>query len=128
MVDVSAQHFHNRVQNGAQPGPETRFWLAALALIVLLILAVSWNSIQILSIKYEIEELAQKNHDLERECVALKALYESEKSPVKIASLGRQMGLVNASESDITILQGEPFVPVERNLVAENRSSRSIHE
>lgn len=129
MVDVSPQHFRKGVGSGRPRATlETRLWLTALGVVVVLILAGSWNSAQILAIQYQIEDLERDNDRFERDCSLLKAQYEFEKSPARIARLSRDMGLVSASESRVTILQGQPPARVDRGLFAANRSTLSMHE
>ncbi len=124
MVDLSSQQLKNEAR-GIKNRPsslEWGGWIAVAFLILGLILATGWNQMEIMNLKYEIEEYRVDNHKLREENSAFRAEYQSLIDPDKIADKAREMGLIAANQPEVTILHTlVPSQPSGR-LVAQARS------
>ncbi len=124
MVDLSSQRLNN-VTPAIKGGPsslEWSGWVAVGLLVLGLVLATGWNQMEIMNLKYEIEEFRAQNRELRDENAAYRAEYQSLIDPEKIAEKAREMGLIAANQPQVTILH--TLVPPQASgrLVARVRS------
>ena len=119
MVDFSQQQLNNRpVRNGKATYWEVIRGVSVGLLFVGLILAYSWNHMEILSLHYQMEELEHENSRLKENNAALRAEYNSLTDPQKISRRARDLGLISANQPEVTLIHAGDPLSSARNLVA----------
>ncbi|HUG42712.1 MAG TPA: septum formation initiator family protein [Acidobacteriota bacterium] len=125
MVDFSNQKFENRALRGGgrTAVSELARWTLVGGFFVALFLAYAWSQNEILSIRYQIEEIKGQNAAMAEENKALKAQYHFMVSPQRIESSARKVGLISSNDRAVLILEADAVTPaLPANLLADSRA------
>jgi cell division protein FtsL len=132
MVDFSSQKFENRALRGGERSALSQFsrWTLVGAFFVAMFLAYAGSHNEILSIRYQIEEIKAQNAAMAEENKALKAQYHFMVSPQRIESSARKVGLISSNDRAVLILEADAVAPaVAANLLADSRAgSETLRE
>ncbi len=132
MVDCYSQSLSNRPVGADDRATlsEIARWTTVGALIVCLILVYAWSHNEILSIRYQMEQLKRESSELREINAALRAEYSSLTNPESIEHQATELGLVASNQAEVRILDStRREVEVSERLVAQsNLQKQTLHE
>ena len=133
MIDLNSQQIRNRNLEGSHGTTvfEVAKFLAFVAVVVGLLLTSAFIRDQMLSLRYEIEELKTSNEQFRDVNKLLRVEYQSLATPAEIERVATELGLTTSNDSKVLILESKtPHIPVAEPVqMAQSQSPRRVlHE
>jgi len=130
MVDLSNQIIINRAYNGNEGATVFAIakWVTVIGCVVALILTSAAIRNQILSVQYEVQQLALENKQLGEQNDILRVELQSLTSPTRVEATARDLGLIKANDDRVLILEGEGFGASQTAIARAGEHPKTLHE
>ncbi len=130
MVDLSNQIIINRAYNGNEGATVFAIakWVTVIGCVVALILTSAAIRNQILSVQYEVQQLALENKQLVEQNDLFRVELQSLTSPTRVEATARDLGLIKANDDRVLILEGEGFAASQTAIARAGENPKTLHE
>ncbi|UCF37130.1 MAG: septum formation initiator family protein [Acidobacteriota bacterium] len=131
MVDLYSQRIPNKALEGSDGTTvfEVAKFLAVVGVLVALLVVSTSIRNEILSLRYEIEELKRSNAQLDEANQLLEIEYRSLATPAEIEEVAKEIGLISANDSKVLILEADRVYTPAPSQIAQSQIPREVlHE
>lgn len=130
MVDLGNQIIINRTYNGNEGATVFAIakWVTVIGCVVALLLTSAAIRNQILSVQYEVQQLAVDNKTLVEQNDLLRVELQSLTSPTRVETTARELGLIKSNDDRVLILEGDGFAATKTSIAQVNGNPKSLHE
>ena len=130
MVDLGNQIIINRTYNGNEGATVFAIakWVTVIGCVVALVLTSAAIRNQILSVQYEVQQLAVDNKALVERNDLLRVELQSLTSPARVEATVRDLGLIKSNDDRVLILEGDGFAAAQTSIAQVNDNPKSLHE